>query len=234
MIQTKTEEEWLIRQLELREQRARKRALFYTAIPILLTAMLFWVAARRYTELTATERQLEGVRKEALDLSKKMDSTKQNLETARKELTNAVHAMQKIQAFLELKERGLESPAERRTLISIRMLMDDLNKSFVELSQTLPEMAGVLQQQTKWITVLSTSSDFSALQASAVRYSSRLRGQALAIYKAPTGYYYLAIPGDGSFTAAHRQTVEMKNRRIAKHAYSEKSTDWGPNLLVSK
>jgi hypothetical protein len=220
-------EQSLLDKVEAREVRARRRAVFYTAIPVVAICALVWIGGHRYQQLVDSDRRLEQVRAESATLIKQAEDARNSLLGAGKDIEAALTVLRQLEAFVEREKPFMRSADHARLLISIRMAFDKLNDTAAALSKSMPDVVDKLQQRPRrWVTIVSSSSDLGALRRSVEQYQRKMPDSKLAIYRSVNGFYGLAVLGDGSFTDAYRKTVELKNRDIAPMAYFADATSW--------
>jgi hypothetical protein len=208
------------------ETRHRRRAVVLTLIPIIVGALVLGYVAYA---VTGARRELASVRREMMAATSETQRAQLELKKASRTLTQILQITNEMQEFIERKQSFLRTLDEARFLISIRMMFDRIDTQYRDAAKYLPELPPL--NQRRWVTVLMSSRDLSALKLSAQAWSQRVPKTDLAIYASHSGYYALVIKGDGSFTFAYNKTVELQKSGTAG-AYFAESENWGKDYLA--
>ncbi|MBZ5538080.1 MAG: hypothetical protein LAO31_19170 [Acidobacteriia bacterium] len=210
-----------------REKRIRRRALLYTLLPIVVATVLvvwtgWYLRVAREKVLTA-EDSVKKLKKEADRIHTEMDE-------AGNRLTDIITVTRRLELFIESQETKDRPKEVVKLLIGVRMMLDELDKKLLNLSSSFPAV-GSLRENRRWITIVKSTKDLESLRLFSHSWVAEYGVSNMAIYKAPNGFYALAILEDGSFTAAYRLTVSLKQTGRATGAYFAREEDWGQNFL---
>jgi hypothetical protein len=220
----------LIEEIERRERLARRRALVYTAVPILVAiAMVVWTSY----EVNRARNRVQDAEHQLAVLQRQADWANQQLKEAADNFVSIATATKEIESLVESKQSYLRTIDEARFLIDIRMRFDVINRDLLQLSATFPAVR-YLSDHRKWVTVVKSSSDLNSLRAAARSWIAEYGTSEVAIYRSSNGYYALAILGDGTFTDAYRLTISLIRSGRSADAYFAGANQWGPNLLTQQ
>jgi hypothetical protein len=145
-------------------------------------------------------------------------------------LTDIAMVTRRVERLIESKKTYFRSIKEVRFLIDVRMMFDELNDKLLKLSSTFPVL-GSLSENRRWVTIVKSTTDLESLRRFSRSWVAEYGVSNMAIYKAPNGFYALAILEDGSFTAAYRLTASLQQTGRAPGAYFVREEDWGKNFL---
>ncbi|MEJ2658855.1 MAG: hypothetical protein P8012_16985 [Desulfobacterales bacterium] len=206
----------------------------YTIIPVFVAVILIWITS---SKVINSKNELHNIQTRMDSLKIELDNTKAKADTLDIKLTETISSISKIvsishniEDFIESKESFLRTLDEARFLINIRMLFDEIDSNFSEISELstkIPE----LDRDRFWITIISSSKSLKDLKNEAKSWVDEYSNDQVAIYKSSNDYFALALKGDGSFTEAYRQTVKLQQSGKAYDAYFASSRDWDKNYL---
>jgi TolA-binding protein len=217
----------LVATIAEREQRARKRAVLYTLIPIFVAAILvIWTG--KY--LSQARAEVEGVQEQVDALQRKAESLNAQLQDSATKLVDIAKVATQIESLVESKQSYLRTIDEARFLIDLRMKFDSLNAEILKLSATAPALRSI-NRDRRWVTVVKSLRELAPLKEAASTWVSAYGKPSVAIYRTPNGFYALCVLGDGSFTQAYRLTVSLMQSGRATDAYFADANSWGANLL---
>src|SRR6267378_3086007 len=172
--------EQLMVEISKRERLARKSAVFYTLIPIVVAAVLvIWTGEY----LLHAKAEAESVREQAelLNIQLRDSATK---------LVDIATVATQIESLVESKQSYLRTIDEARFLIDLRMKFDSLNAEIVKLSGTVPAMRS-MNKDRKWVTVVKSSKNLATLKQLASKWIADYGRSDVAIYETPNGFYAL-------------------------------------------
>jgi hypothetical protein len=217
----------LLSKVAQKERLARKRAVLYAMVPMVVAAILV-VWTGRY--LNRAKRDVDDARQEVEQLRNQRDLLNKQMGEVAGKLIDIATVARQMEGLVESKKSYLRSPEEARLLIDIRIKFDSLNTEIVGLSETFPAVR-TIGNGRKWVTVVKSNTDLKMVEEAAPSWIADYGAQSVAVYRTPNGFYALALLGDGSFTQAYSRTVSLIKSGRATDAYFEDAGGWGVNLL---
>jgi hypothetical protein len=170
------------------------------------------------------------------------DSVARHLEALNRAQVNTLDAIaltQHLEGTIEMKQREARTDAEEQLLTDLRVQFDALGKQFDQVNadyktvlQGVPAVKP-LDRDRVWIAILTSGASLEGARAAALRWKVVFGEHEVAVYRSPNRFFAVALPGDGSFTAALEATSVARNAG-ARDAFFASAADWGPDLLATR
>jgi len=224
----------LLERIKLKESQAKKRAILFTFIPLLVGLFLITYTSKKVFQ---SDEQLKKIRKELNIAQIQNDSLKIQNDTLSKvlieSLTNlgkAASVTTQFKEFIDKMKPALRSQEEASFFINFKMLDDKIRGDYEHLSErvsTLPK----LDENKIWIVIVQSSTSLEDLKQEADPLISIYGKEQVAIYRDSKSIYALSIKGNGTFTRAYRLNIELRDKYNYSGSYFSNSKDWGTDYF---
>jgi uncharacterized protein with GYD domain len=204
------------------DTRRRRRSLVLTALPLVAAIILVVVAGQAIRQLQDEQRQATAA---SAALEAQTTSLKRTMAEVGRQVTGVVEAISAIEALIESKQSYLRTIDEARFLIDVRMKFDAVHAALDAVSTAAPDLAKV-RPWRRWVTVVKSAREPSELAIPSNRLECLESQKELIVFRTPNGMLALVILGDGSFTAAYRQTVRLRDAGCVPGAYFADTEKW--------
>jgi len=224
----------ILSKVKYNEKRAKKRALVFTIIPIVVAIVLItYTSAKIYQaqeDLNAIKRKITKIKSLNDSLRRQNNSLSDSLKKSIVTLGKAVSVTTEINKFIDKEMPYYRSLNETRFYINQRMLNDKIRGNYVTLSETVSKLPQ-LDDNKNWIVIVETSASLEDIKKDAPNLISIYGRDQVVIYKDTKESYALGIKGNGTFTRAYRLNVELRDKYGYIGAYFSPSLNWGSNYL---